>query len=361
MEELYVIRRADLPGLLERLGAIGDVYAPFYEDGVAVLSRVQAGSKDEVAWDLPKTVVPPKEMFFPHTERFLRFRKKGKAFEIEQSGELTPLVILGAKPCDMAAIDMVRRVMIEGKFRDESFDKRRATITAVAVACEKEGDYCFCSSFGLGPDSTRGSDLMLYPAGDVLYAAPLTKNGEKGVQAGGDLFKVAVAPEVEQAKKRLRDRFQEHSRAGAKLPAGAVRAASARMAADFNLPYWREASERCRSCGICTFLCPTCYCFAVVDRLRGAEGTRSRCWDACMFEGYARMAGGHNPRPSKLERVRQRFMHKLVYNPERHGEVACVGCGRCVEKCPVGLHVACVVNDIAGLGESTTGGVAGGS
>ncbi|MGE5485100.1 MAG: 4Fe-4S dicluster domain-containing protein [Ignavibacteriales bacterium] len=354
MEELYVIRRADLPGLLERLGAIGDVYAPSYEDGVAVLSRVQAGSQDNVAWDFPKPAVPPKEMFFPHTERFLRFRREGKAVAVEPVDGVTPLVILGAKPCDMAAIDMVRRVMIEGRFTDQSFDRRRAMITAVTVACEEEGEYCFCSSLGQGPCSTRGSDLMLYPAGDTFYAVPLTANGERAVQAGGDLFRAAGTPELEEAKKRLEERFRGSPQAGAKLPASArlpaeaVRAASRRMAADFDLPYWREASERCLGCGICTFLCPTCYCFSVVDRLRGSEGTRSRCWDACMFEGYAKMAGGHNPRPTKLERVRQRFMHKLVYNPERHGEVACAGCGRCVEKCPVGLHIACVVSDIAG-------------
>jgi len=350
----YVIRKADLPALLERFAGACDVYAPVYEDGVPVF-----GGPEGVAWDFPKTVVPPKEFFLPHTERFLKFRRQGRGYEVQPAGAPAPTVLFGAKPCDMAAVDMLRRVMLEGRFKDEGFEERRNSVIAVAVACETPDRYCFCDAFGLSPGSTRGADLMLYPAGDLMYAVALTGNGERAVGLGGTLFAQASPEEVAGAASRYgsRDGHSAGARtAGSCLTGETVREAAGRMATDFHLPYWEEASERCLSCGICTYLCPTCHCFAVVDRLRGDVGTRSRCWDSCMYSGYSLMAGGHNPRPTRLERVRQRFMHKLVYHPERYGEMLCVGCGRCVEKCPVGLHVASVASELAAATDEAPGG-----
>ncbi|MBR3004774.1 MAG: 4Fe-4S dicluster domain-containing protein, partial [Lachnospiraceae bacterium] len=113
-----------------------------------------------------------------------------------------------------------------------------------------------------------------------------------------------------------------------------------KLAKMFEHPIWDKVTKGCIGCGTCTFVCPTCYCFDIDSENYGAEGCKYRCWDSCMFSDYTRLAGGANPRPTKKERLRNRYMHKLSYFNERYGETLCVGCGRCVEKCPAHLDIS---------------------
>ena len=108
----------------------------------------------------------------------------------------------------------------------------------------------------------------------------------------------------------------------------------------FDNPIWEEVTRPCIGCATCTYVCPTCYCFDINSENRGNEGVSFRCWDSCMFTDYTLMAGGHNPRPTKKERLRNRYMHKLSYFVDRHGTSLCVGCGRCILKCPAHLDIA---------------------
>ncbi|NLW25671.1 MAG: 4Fe-4S binding protein [Clostridia bacterium] len=111
----------------------------------------------------------------------------------------------------------------------------------------------------------------------------------------------------------------------------------------YRSPLWRELQEKCVNCGVCTFLCPTCHCFDLTD---DQKGKKVRSWDSCMFASFTKQASGHNPRPTGAERLRQRVMHKFRYFFENHGIFACVGCGRCVEKCPVNLDIREVLQRI---------------
>jgi ferredoxin len=117
----------------------------------------------------------------------------------------------------------------------------------------------------------------------------------------------------------------------------------------FEHPLWDEVAKKCLTCGTCTFVCPTCHCFDISQENRMKEGERFRCWDSCMFSSYTEMAGNHNPRADKTSRVRQRFMHKLCFFEDRYGKSLCVGCGRCVEKCPVALDITCLIDEIGTL------------
>jgi formate hydrogenlyase subunit 6/NADH:ubiquinone oxidoreductase subunit I len=111
--------------------------------------------------------------------------------------------------------------------------------------------------------------------------------------------------------------------------------------------HWSRVQESCLNCGTCTYCCPTCHCFDIQDETQGEAGRRVRNWDTCMSWLFTMHGTGHNPRGSKLDRVRQRFMHKFKYIPaKRGGEIGCVGCGRCVQLCPVNIDVRRVVNDM---------------
>jgi len=108
----------------------------------------------------------------------------------------------------------------------------------------------------------------------------------------------------------------------------------------FNAEFWEELQFACIICGVCTFICPTCWCFDIQDEVLKGDGLRLRNWDSCMFPLFTLHGSGHNPRSQKLQRVRQRFMHKLKYFPDKyHKGVACVGCGRCVQQCPVNIDI----------------------
>jgi len=110
-------------------------------------------------------------------------------------------------------------------------------------------------------------------------------------------------------------------------------------------PFWDELHLRCLGCGVCTYLCPTCHCFDIVDEGNGAAGQRLRNWDTCQFALFTHHTSGHNPRPTGRERMRQRVMHKFNYFVSNFGDIACVGCGRCVRECPVNLDIRAVIED----------------
>jgi len=112
----------------------------------------------------------------------------------------------------------------------------------------------------------------------------------------------------------------------------------------YNASFWPQIAEACINCGACTFLCPTCYCFDIQDEVAGTKGVRLRYWDSCMFPLFTLHASGHNPRGQKMQRVRNRFMHKFKYFPDRFGPVSCVGCGRCVKDCPVNIDIREVIS-----------------
>lgn len=134
-----------------------------------------------------------------------------------------------------------------------------------------------------------------------------------------------------------------------------------KLASMFEHPIWDRVSQGCIGCGTCTFVCPTCYCFDIDHENYGTEGCKYRCWDSCMFSDYTRMAGGANPRPTRKERLRNRYMHKLSYFNERYGETLCVGCGRCIASCPAHLDISEFIEKATEAADSEKGGTENGN
>lgn len=264
----------------------------------------------------------PKEFAFPRHEKLYEYM-----FEDHQIGladlppEPKPVLIVGCRPCDAAAMPILDPLM-NWDYKDSQYNKRREALTVVTLACKEWDEQCFCTSVSLGPAAEKGSDVLLFDLGGGNYEArALTEKGKAllagKTQAGSQTAEAPVGPEK-------------------KFEAAEIATALKGM---FVSPLWAAEALRCVGCGTCTYTCPTCHCFDIVDEGNSKGGVRARNWDACQFRMFTLHASGHNPRPDQPSRQRQRILHKFMIYPEKFGEILCTGCGNCYRNCPVNLGV----------------------
>lgn len=324
------IEREKIPALLSRLSEDATVWAPQVEpdsNQTVMFSRWQGGGEVELN---RFTTMSAKDLVLPATEKLFTYEYKmtGEGEKIEMASVLPEgsNVLFGARACDARALTVLDALfgLEPGEaYNDPQYKARRESLTVVTLACVTADAACFCSSWENGPAEKAGSDLFLYPVEGGYLAEPLTAKGEAVTAL--DLFGESDQPLPELAET-------------AKVELDGLEDKLLKIFSDMD--FWERVSEKCISCGYCTYACPTCYCFNIFDEMRSErQGDRSRCWDACMFNVYTREASGHNPRPTIAHRYRNRIGHKLSYYPSRQGEILCTGCGRCIRGCPVGLDI----------------------
>ena len=204
----------------------------------------------------------------------------------------------------------------------------------MGVGCSTPCSTCFCTSVGGGPFDEAGLDILLTDAGDAFLAKVLTKKGKE---------LVGSVNTFDPAEEKLIQRgmaIEEEAEGKIVSKVDTSRLAGMDTLALHSADFWEKVQFACINCGVCTYLCPTCWCFDIQDETQGRAGCRIRNWDSCMFPLFTLHASGHNPRGRKVRRVRQRFMHKLKYFVDVYQMgVACVGCGRCVQHCPVNIDI----------------------
>ncbi len=289
------------------------------------------GTNGELAMDAVNTLLPPKDALFPQTEKMFQYKLRLQEVEdFKETNTSTKQVIFGIRSCDMRSIECMDDVFLTKTYVDGFYQKKREDLTVVAIGCTQVMPTCFCDSMGIDPTNAPAADVQLNDIGDAYLVKAQTPKGEALVElwkpllvdGDGEVAKVECTLKVDTTnmKEKLMKMF-EHD-------------------------IWEREGQKCIGCGTCTYVCPTCYCFDINQERKGDDGYEFRCWDSCMFSEYTRMAGGHNPRPSKKERVRNRFMHKLCYFEDRYGKSLCVGCGRCVAKCPVNLDITRFIDEV---------------
>ena len=286
----------------------------------------------------------PKEFLFPRTETLMSY-----TFDDSNSIRLAPprpaemeQVLFGVQPCDAAGLMRLDDVFLGDGDGDQLYADRRRRTAVVSLACAVARPECFCTAVGGAPDGTDGSDAQLLPAPDGYLLRALTPKGREllgGLDSG---WQVTTDKDWAQARAQAERVATEIGRSP--LPGDLP----GRLMGAFGLPIWSTLAERCLGCGICAYVCPSCSCFDITDQANAYCGTRCRSWDTCTLAGFTRHASGHNPRPDQPSRFRQRVLHKFAYFPlESEGRLMCVGCGRCVALCPVGMDIRSAVDNTA--------------
>ncbi len=358
-----ILQAGDLDSLF---GALRDrgyrVVGPTVRDGAIVYADIESAAALPSGWtdeQAPATyrlarrddealfgyAVGPhswKAELLPPSVRLWQARRQNGGFAVEDEvPDSGPTAFLGVRPCELAAIAIQDRVFVGGEHQDADYAARRADAFLVAVDCGDPSELCFCTSVGGGPEARENFDLALTellephrfvvragsPAGEAVLAdLPVTDATDADREAAGLV--------VERAALDMAGRFDATDLHDLLLR-------------NLESPVWDDVAERCLSCGNCTLVCPTCFCTHVTDStsLDGETADRTRVWDTCFSLQYAEMHGG-NTRPTTRARYRQWLTHKLATWQDQFDSLGCVGCGRCIAWCPVGIDIRDEVRSI---------------
>ena len=330
------IKKSDLAALFARISENNDLYLPVKSAGK---TNFAPWSEDaDVDLETLKTVRSGKDVFFPQSENLYScHRTDGKLSVTAAELEDKNFVVFGMKACDVRGLAVLDKVFLSDPV-DSYYAARRKHGTVVSLACSKPDTSCFCHCFGIDCAAPEG-DVATWFAGEHLYWLPQSEKGESLTAAVSSLLESTDDAAVEDAKAAIRSIQEKLPLKDLSLEGWGAEAAKTK----FDSPLWEQLYKPCLACGTCTFVCPTCQCYDIKDYNTGSGVQRMRCWDSCMYSDFTMMAHGNN-RTSQMQRFRQRFMHKLAYFPANNdGMFSCVGCGRCVDKCPSHLNIVKVI------------------
>jgi sulfhydrogenase subunit beta (sulfur reductase) len=320
----------------------GTLIAPVRED--AGFNFREVSDAQQVDLNFYNTLMSPKSVFFPQMEDFVRYQTGKSVLEaVPVEISLKPAFLFGVRPCDVKSFEIMDIHFSGTGAVDPYWQKRRETtlIFGYAFDVNTPADGAdFYSTLGIGAADPEGSDVFMMKKNDDLLLRAVTDRGEKLLAEMSGLAD-ATPDDLKY--------FDETVAAGRSFKTRFTCVEAKSIAKKFEdlfhkTPFWERISDACLSCGVCTFVCPTCYCFDICDETLFGQGTRRRVWDACMFTDFTLEASGHNPRTKVYQRLRQKVCHKYSYHVRKYGVISCVGCGRCTRNCPVNIDIFSIVD-----------------
>ena len=356
--DTLVVEARELDAILDSLRRRGHtLVGPTVRDAAIVLAEIETAADLPCGWadeqDAGRYRLRKREdgalfgyAVGPHAwKRYLhppavvrwRARRQNGGFEAVPDPAPPPsYALVGVRPCELAAIRVQDRVFLGEPFVDPAYRSRREAAFVLAVDCGSPAGTCFCASLGTGPKTGPGFDLALTElTGEGSHQLLVEVGSERGAEvvAGID-HRRADAGDLEAA---LSVTAQAAQRMGRTLDTAGIKELLYRRYED---PHWDEVAKRCLGCGNCTMVCPTCFCATVEDvtDLAGANTERRRIWDSCFSQEFSYVHGG-SVRTTGGARYRQWITHKLATWHDQFGVSGCVGCGRCITWCPVGIDI----------------------
>ena len=356
---MVVIESKDLDTLISALAKRGyDVIGPRIRDSAIVLDTVSGSEDLPKGWTAVQepgsfrlekreagayfgfTVGPHswKKFLFPPRLRLFSASRAGKGFEVnvDGNGSSHKYAFFGVRSCEIQALGLLDKVFKDGPYADHGYSALRPRTLIVAVNCVEPAGTCFCASMNTGPEARSGYDIVMT---EILGPDRHVFMAEAGTDAGREILaevpqRQAEAVDAEAVQKAM---SEASARMGRQMVSGNLRPMANEQ---FDHPRWDELAKRCLGCTNCTMVCPTCFCTTVEDvtDLTGATAERWRRWDSCFTGDFTKVAGG-NIRMSTKSRYRQWITHKLVNWVDQFGSPGCVGCGRCITWCPVGIDI----------------------
>ncbi len=336
-----ILKKENLGAFLTALNT-GRLFAPVARNGRT--SFEQIADPGAAALDLDNYIASPKHILFPQTECLFAFGREKDSVTMAPANDAAATVVFGIRPCDARSLVLLDP-LFRGDFSDPYYIKRREQTLLIGLACREPAISCFCPSLGGSPASGEGLDMLFIDIGDTYFVKVLTMRA--GVALSRCAALLTVSSKEQQAKKDQAER-DSLAKIRRRIDLDGVQEKLPRI---FEESIWMERANKCLGCGICTYYCPTCHCFDIQDEGDAFRGRRIRVWDSCMFAEFTRHASGVNPRATRAERLRNRVLHKFSYFPRNLGAIACVGCGRCIELCPVNEDIIDILERIKTVNE----------
>ncbi len=339
--QCHYITRENFKKLLDSISANYNIYAP-QATGDDYYNKRYSDIPQEapLIFNEYRTVEPFKSFLFLAQSKVAQF------FSPEEGKEEKPLFIVGVKSCDLFSLKIQDFVFKDGQVKDDFYIKRREQMFVIASDCTGYKEVCFCLSLGINPFPEVDFDLNTSPLKDGYLVTVGSEKGKLLVSQNNSYFEIANDAQIgiqNTKRQSLVKKLKAHLEPQKIPPSESIPNI---VKKGYNSNIWKNEVLTCVECGACNFICCTCHCFLLSDRQKDTVNERFRSWDACLYQNFARVAGGANPLKRRYQRLRNRYIKKFSFFPDNINLNACTGCGRCVEACPAKIDIRRILRDL---------------